>query len=148
MKCHGMVDRDGLEQARDQLWAEAYQRFKQGEVWWLDTPELNMLATDEQEQRYEEGVWDDLVLDWVEDPRPREYLSDGNILPVTPRDGFTPGKVTISDILIHAIGKDKDRLTQADRNQVVRCLTHNGWKVVQERGGSNRGKRFYVRSKQ
>ena len=47
------------------------------------------------------------------------------------------------DVLIHAVGKDKDRLTQADRIQVVRCLTHHGWQLKQERRGSNRGKRFY-----
>ena len=28
---HGMVDRDGLEQVRDQLWAEAVHRYESGD---------------------------------------------------------------------------------------------------------------------
>jgi glycine/D-amino acid oxidase-like deaminating enzyme len=51
-----------------QLWAEAYHRYRQGEVWWLDTPELNLLASEEQEERYEPGVWDNIILKWAEDP--------------------------------------------------------------------------------
>jgi len=62
-----------------------------------------------------------------------------------PWDGSEPGKVTITDVLIHAIGKDVDRLTQPDRHQVVRCLTHHGWTMKQDRGGPHRGKRFYVK---
>jgi predicted P-loop ATPase len=38
--CHGIVDRDGLEQNRDQLWAEAVHRYKAGESWWLETAKL------------------------------------------------------------------------------------------------------------
>jgi len=142
----GQIDVDRVCRDRDQLWAEAYQRFKQDEPWWLNSAELNLLAAQEQEQRYEEGVWDNLILDWAEGPIQREDLSNGLTIPVTPWDGSEPGKVAISDVLIHAVGKDKDRLTQADRNQVVRCLTHHGWKLKQERRGSNRGKRFYVKA--
>lgn len=142
----GQIDADGIRRNRDQLWAEANYRFKQGEVWWLDTAELNLLAQQEQDERYEPGVWDDLILDWVEDPRERKDLSNGVTISVIPWDGSEPGKVTITDILIHAIGKDKDRLTQADRNQVARCLTHDGWRLKQDRRGSTRGKWYYITS--
>jgi hypothetical protein len=143
----GQIDVDGIRRNRDQLWAEAYHRFKQGEAWWLDTPELNQLAQQEQDERYEPGVWDDIILEWADDPHQRDDLSNDITIPVDPWNGSEPGKVTISDILIHAIGKDKDRLTQIDRNQVSRCLTHDGWRPKQERRGSLRGKWFYVRSK-
>ncbi len=142
----GNIDAARIERDRDQLWAEAYHRYRQGEVWWLDTQELNLLAREEQEERYEPGVWDDIILEWVDDPRQREDLFNGIPIFVAPWSGSEPGKVTISDILIHAIGKDKDRLTQVDRNQVARCLTQDGWRPKQERRGSSRGKRFYVRS--
>jgi predicted P-loop ATPase len=140
----GQIDVERIRRDRDQLWAEALYRFKKGEPWWLETVDLNLLALDEQEQRYEEGVWDGLILDWLENPRPR---APGNSVAtlVLPWDGSEPGKVTIPDILIHAIGKDVDRLTQTDRHQVVRCLTHHGWTIRQDRGGPRRGKRFYVK---
>jgi Virulence-associated protein E/Domain of unknown function (DUF3854) len=143
----GQIDVDGIRRDRDQLWAEVYHRFKQGEAWWLDTPELNQLAQHEQDERYEPGVWDDIILEWIDDPHQRKDLSNGITIPVDPWDSSEPGKVTITDILIHAIGKDKDRLTQIDRNQVARCLAHDSWQPRQERRGSLRGKRFYVRSK-
>ena len=142
----GQIDVDGIRSNRDQLWAEAYHRFKQGEVWWLDTAELNLLAQHEQDERYEPGVWDDIILEWADDPRRREDLFNGITVPVAPWDGSEPGKITIGDILIHAIGKDKDRLTQADHKAVARCLTHNGWTVKQDWSrGPSRGKRYYVR---
>ena len=143
--CCGQIDVEGLGRDRDQIWAEAYQLFKQGEPWWLETPELNSLAGDEQEQRYEEGIWDNTILEFVEDPRPRADQSSGVGTSNLPWGGSKPGKVTIIDVLVHGIGKNMDRLTQMDRNQVARCLTHHGWKTEQERHGPNRGKRFYVR---
>ncbi len=142
----GHVDVGGIECDRDQLWAEAYQSFKQGEVWYLNTPELNQLAREEQEERYEEGVWDPTILEFMKDPHQRKDLSNGQPIPITPWDGSEPDKVTIRDILIHAIGKDLAHLTQADRNQVARCLDHYGLHRKQERGGPNRGKWFYVKS--
>jgi hypothetical protein len=142
----GQIEVADIERCRDQLWAEAYHLYQQGEPWWLGTEELNLLAEQEQEKRYEEGVWDNIILDWVEDPRPREDLSNGILVSLEPWDGSEPDKVTINDVLIHAIGKDKDRLTQADYKAVARCLTHNGWKAKQEWSrGANRGKRYYVR---
>ena len=50
--CEDMVDLAGLEATRDQLWAEAVHRFKAGATWWLETPELEALATAEQEARF------------------------------------------------------------------------------------------------
>jgi len=117
------IDVEGICRDRDQLWVEAYQRFKQGDVWWLDTPELNHAAEQEQDERYEPGVCDEFILEWVEDPRPRDDHNNGVATSVVPWIGSHVGKVTISDILIHAIGKDQGRLTQLDRRQVVRCLT-------------------------
>jgi len=78
--------------------------------------------------------------------RPDHYNSV--TVPAGPWHGSEAGRVTISDILIHGIGKPQDRLTQADRSQVVRCLTHHGWTRKQERSGSERGKRFYVKADQ
>jgi predicted P-loop ATPase len=51
--CRGMIDRDGLENARDLLWAEAVHRFKARAPWWLETPQLEALATVEQSARFE-----------------------------------------------------------------------------------------------
>ena len=50
--CRGMIDRAGLETVPDQLWAEAVHRYKAEACWWLETPELEALATAEQAARF------------------------------------------------------------------------------------------------
>jgi putative DNA primase/helicase len=137
------INLDLIEHDADQLLAEAYVRFCNGEKWWLETAELEALATAAQDERYEPGVWDEIILDWIENPERRETLESQTHIPVTPWDASEPRKVTINDILIHGIGKDADRLTQADYKQVARCLEHAKWKRKQDRSrGPHRGKRF------
>jgi predicted P-loop ATPase len=142
----GSIDVAGLKADRDQLWAEAVARYRAGEPWWLDTDALNQFARNEQDERFDPGVWDDVILGWVENPTQRETRDGfhGDLLPITPFDS-EPGKVTITDVLLHCVGKDLDRLTQPDRNQVQRCLTHAGWTRKQIRSGPKRGKWFYIR---
>ena len=142
------IDVNAIRRDREQLWAEAYHRFKQGEVWWLETPELNQVAKQEQDERYEPGIWDEIIVPWLDDPRPRNDFINGISSNAIPWHGSAPGRVTITDVLIHGIRKDPDRLTQADRKQVVRCLTQHGWRLKQERRGPDRGKRFYVKQSQ
>ena len=143
----GAINIEKLAELRDQLWAEAYQRYRDGAPWWLDSAELNDAATAEQAKRYDPGVWDDVILEWIEDPvqRMESAGGEGEVIPLTPFDS-TSERVTITDILLHAIGKPLDRLTQADRNQAQRCLVHHGWTRKQDRSRGNlRGKWFYQR---
>ena len=63
--CRGMIDRDGIERDRDQLWAEAVHRYKAREKWWLETPELEALATVEQAARFKTDVWKGPIKQWL-----------------------------------------------------------------------------------
>jgi predicted P-loop ATPase len=60
-----MLDIKGIEAVRDQLWAEAVFRYKRRNPWWLETPELELLATAEQDQRYHADAWHDTVSMWI-----------------------------------------------------------------------------------
>jgi putative DNA primase/helicase len=141
----GAIAIGALRRDRDQLWAEAYTRFKAGQVWYLETAELNQLATAEQDERYDRGVWDDVILDWIENPTQRLDFEDNAVgIPVEPYDSDET-RVTVTDVLLHCIGKPLDHLTQADQNQVVRCMVHAGWKRRQAGKGPERGKWFYLR---
>jgi predicted P-loop ATPase len=142
----GAIAIGALRRDRDQLWAEAYDRFKSGKVWWLETAELNQLATSEQDERYDPGVWDDVILGWIENPTQRLDFEDSNAvgIPVEPYDSDET-RVTVADVLLHCIGKSLDHMTQADRNQVARCLIHAGWKRKRVRIGSTL-RWFYIRS--
>lgn len=135
---------DSLTRDRDQLWAEAHQRYEAGGVWWLETVELNTLAREEQDQRYDPGVWDDVILEWTDAPKQREENDGGNRIPIEPFDS-APGRATLVDVLVHGIGKPMERHTQADKNQIARCLIRAGWKRKKQGSGSARGKWFYIR---
>jgi predicted P-loop ATPase len=63
--CHGVIDLDALERDRDQLWAEAVARYRAGAKWWLETPDLEALATAEQELRFKSDVWTERVTKWL-----------------------------------------------------------------------------------
>lgn len=141
----GDIDIEGIARDRDQLWAEAYDRYKVHPVWWLDTSELVDAASSEQDERYQPGVWDEIIREWLDDPQQRHSTDGGAQLPVTPFDS-NQERVTITDVLIHAIGKDQERLTDSDSKAVARCLRHFGWLYRQDRSrGVTRGKRFYWR---
>lgn len=127
----GKINVEALARDRDQLWAEALKRYRKGEARWLDTRALEHAAAKEQDARYEPGVWDELILAWLKAPTQREEWA-GETEEKKKRKKIEPfnsddDNVTITDILIHAVGKRIETCTQADRNQVARCLAHAGW---------------------
>jgi len=136
----GEINVDGIVADRDQLWAEACSHYRAGAKWWLESKTLIDAATEEQESRYDTGVWDEAIAMWVENPKER-FDKDG--VPLGSLSS-TKDQVTISDILVHAIGKTVDRHTQQDKNAVGRCLTH--WKWRRGRLGTRtQRKYFYLR---
>jgi predicted P-loop ATPase len=102
----GRIRIDVLRRDRDQLWAEARERFRTGEPWWLDTRALVESAAEEAEARYEGDPWEDRIAEWVS----------------------TRESVTISDVLEQCVEKKRDFWTQADQNRIARVLRAKGWK--------------------
>jgi predicted P-loop ATPase len=120
--CHGMIDRDALERDRDQLWAEAVARYKAGEKWWLETPELEALATAEQRLRFKIDPWQAVVEQWIGQRR----------------------EVTISEVLKRALNIPPREQTQRAENRVASILTCLGYTKCRPRRNGRRP-RVYVR---
>jgi predicted P-loop ATPase len=140
----GNIDLVSLKKDADQLLAEACARYRKGEKWYLETAELETLAAEEQDERYEPGVWDSIIADWIEKPIRGATLEGQTHIDISPWDESESGKVTITDILVHGVGKDRDKLTQADYKQVSRWLEHEKWKQRRNKTrGPNRDKRYY-----
>ncbi len=93
-----------LRRDRDQLWAEAVARYRQGEKWWLDTPELINAAEEEQADRYEGDAWDEPIAKYIDD---RESVSVEEIL--------------------RFLDKPVGTWTQSDKTRVARSLKASGW---------------------
>ncbi len=60
----GKTDLVALRRDRDQLWAEAAVAYRNGEQWWLEENET-VLAREEQAERFEHDVWQDVVNKWL-----------------------------------------------------------------------------------
>jgi hypothetical protein len=128
VKC-GEIKIDDLARDRDQLLAEALVRYRAGDVWWLETQELNELATLEQGDRYQGDAWDEIIALWVESP-----CSRPDDLPFYIPLRSTPESVCIPEILYHAIGKRPETWTQVDKNRVARSLRSLGYERYKRRG--------------
>jgi predicted P-loop ATPase len=100
----GRIDLAKLKAVVPQLWAEARMRYERGDKWWLETPELEALATIEQAARtISSDIWEPLIRAWL-------------------------GKrtdVSIWEVLAGALGITKEKATQKDQNRVVAVLTTN-----------------------
>ncbi len=101
-----IVDIDGLSYARDQLWGEARDRYLAGEIWWLDTAELNIAAAVEQDGRR------------IIDPWQREVQ----------RIVLTQNSTTASEVLIDLGIPIKDQ-QQLHWNRAAACLKAIGWRA-------------------
>jgi predicted P-loop ATPase len=119
--CRGMVDLAGLEVTRDQLWAEAVHRFKAGAKWHLETPELEALATAEQEARFVVDDWQAPIVEWLKDRT----------------------DVSVGEVLVHALGIAKERHSQSAQTRVARILAHRlGFKKRRPRVRGDRENRY------
>lgn len=61
----GTIDLNELANDRDQLWAEAVQRYRDGAKWWLDITDERM-AQDVQKERLEVDAWETPISDSLE----------------------------------------------------------------------------------
>lgn len=61
------IDIDIVVAEREQWFAEALHRLKAGEPWWLEDDQANLLARSEQEERYEEDIWEQPIAQWLRD---------------------------------------------------------------------------------
>jgi predicted P-loop ATPase len=85
----GKINLVTLAQDRDQVFAEAFQRYRQGEKWHLTDPELERQALAEAESRVETDIWSELVHDWymAQDPIPESITAAqiaANVLNLSP----------------------------------------------------------------
>jgi predicted P-loop ATPase len=131
------IDLTTLQRDREQLWAEARDRFRGGEPWWLETRELDALAAEEQAERYQGDAWDELIEVFLENDI--EWLENGfgERKPFR-RPRSTPlHDVSVAEIMERALGIEKARWTQADQNRVVRSLVSMGFKLCRSRKGGH-----------
>jgi len=120
----GQVNLDGLAEAREQLFAEAYQCYLARERWWPTREEQRRLFDPQQAQR-------EIVEIWL------ELLADG--LEVNPAS-----RVSMVD-LIQILKLDASKIDNARSvsTRIGNCMRRLGWEIDRDSAGSR--KRYYVR---
>lgn len=115
LRCHA-IDLDGLRENRDQLFAEARDRYLAGERWWIDGDELNTAATEEQDARRQRDPWEDQIADFV----------NGRL------------NVAVNEILDQKFSIPGGERTQLHANRVAACLKALHWVRYRQRIGEKR----------
>lgn len=133
----GAIDISALEQDRDQLWAEARDRFRRQEPWWLETRELDALAADEQAERYQGDAWEEPIQVYLENEIHWMENGYGERNPYRHPRSTPLNDVSVAEVLEKALAIEKARWTQADQNRVVRCLVSMGFKQCRARQGGH-----------
>jgi putative DNA primase/helicase len=104
-----------LRDDRDQLWAEARDRYLANERWWLEEPELIEAARVEQEARFEQDPWEEIIV---------KHL-----------DGLNE---TSMNSLYNAVGLPAERRSPAEAKRIVAIMRRLNWRRKQVGSGSDR----------
>ena len=129
LRC-GSIDIAALARDRDQIWAEAVHRFREGAIWWIDDPATLAEAAVAQEERYQADAWDDLIEHWL--THENRTVSDGFPDYANSRTKSVPrpkplADVSVGEILEEAIGLEPARWTRGEQMRVSAYLKANGW---------------------
>lgn len=106
----GQVDREAIVRDRDQLWAEAVERYRAGEAWYANTPELVAICREQQGQRVEETEAADALQDEIQSWLSRQTVQ----------------RVKISQVLT-GLGIDVSRWDRATQMRTSKALQTIGW---------------------
>lgn len=99
---------------RDQLWAEAAALHRTGFRFWELPPE----AKQEQEQRYRVDSWEEVIAEWL-----AGEAADSKY----PRTTGPIVTVTVTELMLHALGLDTGKHTRQDQMRVGAILRRLGW---------------------
>lgn len=110
----GNVDLKTVREERDQLWAEAFSRYKQNEKWYLRDEKMLAIAAREAEERREPEAWETHF---------KEYLHLNRAL-------YRKGGVMITDLLTNAVDVPKERQNRAAQIQAGKALRAIGWTKI------------------
>jgi predicted P-loop ATPase len=117
------IDFEGLAAVRDQLWAEAVDRYRAGERWYADTPELVALCQEQQELRAQADPWEQWIGDWLD-----VQLKKCEARLLAERcDCVRCRGVTTGAILSGALALEKGRQTRAEEMRAAAVLRRLGW---------------------
>lgn len=123
VKVNGLCDTAGIKKDRDQIWAEAYHRYKGGSEWWLSA-HSEEIAKAEQGQRVSQDAW------------------QGDV----ERHCLGKREISATDVAINGLGIEIARIDRICTNRITAILSSIGYvRKGQFTSGANKGRAKYVR---
>jgi predicted P-loop ATPase len=102
----GTISVDELIRDRDQLFAEAVARYREGAGWWPEKDFERLYIMPEQATRYEADTWEENIADYLK----------------------VVSKVTIGQVAREALGIDTPRIGTAEQRRIAAALERLNWK--------------------
>ena len=121
----GRIDIDALIRDRDQLFAEAVRKFRDGARWWPDKTFEREHIMPQQTARYEGDAWEDPVARYLETT--------------------ISGKVLIGEIARFGLCIDTPRIGTAEQRRIAAILQTLGWHRLPK---DWRGNRYWAKKSQ
>jgi hypothetical protein len=103
-------------------WAEARDRFRAGEPWWLDSRQLNAAATEEQDDRYQGDAWEDPIRQYLESEVHWSENGYGERKPYYVPRPEPLNDTSVAEVLEHALRIERGRWSQVGRPEPGRAL--------------------------
>src|SRR5262249_5872938 len=100
------IDIDALTRDRDQIFAEAVERYREGVPWWPERSFEQTHIMPQQAARYEGDVWEDTIGDY----------------------SGKHATATLSYIARDALGLETPRIATSDQRRIVAVLETLGWR--------------------
>ena len=141
----GSIDIDALRHDRDQLWAEAVARHRQGAIWWFAESELIAEIKTEQDHRYQADAWDARIDRWLSYESRRANHGYGNYDDWRDEEAERPAPLTdvsVGEILENALGIEPARWSRSEQMRVAAYLKMHEWERYQARKGVFREWRY------
>ncbi|WP_323768149.1 VapE domain-containing protein [Antarctobacter sp.] len=120
-----VIDTEALAAERDQLFAEAFAAYSDGEPWWLDRDFEAEHAKPVQEAARESDSWAEDVSAWLDCLHPHELDEVGTVRT----------EVTISEVLGDALQLTSGQHTRANQNRAAAVMRDLGWVKKHTRKG-------------
>lgn len=141
----GAIDIAALARDRDQLWAEAVARFKDGAIWWIEDPDILDAARDAQEARYQGDAWDARIDRWLthESCSVNRGYAGYEDWQIEERERPQPIRdVSVGEILQGALGIEPGKWNKGDQMRVGAYLKSRQWERYRRRMGDSREWRY------
>jgi predicted P-loop ATPase len=138
------IDIDALKANVDQLWAEAVLLYNDGHPWWLDTPELEQAAEEQQAERYQGDIWEGLIEQYLNCYKVETKDDYGNVTETRWLERHEPLiDTSIPEILTDVLDIEESRWNRRDQMRIGGVLTAMGFERYRMKEKGRREYRYH-----